>query len=177
MKRVSKHCAPHCYALLRVVAGSMFAMHGSLKLFGLPGDGDALPWRSLPGIGGMIELMAGTLIALGLFARGAAFLASGEMAVAYFFAHFPAGVLPIENGGELAVLYCFLFLFVVVRGAGAWSIDALLLSQGLGKRRRPAHAPQSVASSSALPVAVLDRWAQTSAALLPAPLDDVPSTP
>ena len=129
MTRVSHGCAPHCYALLRLVAGVMFAMHGSLKLFGLPGDGNALsPW-SLPGVGGAIELVTGTLIAPGFFVRGAAFVASGEMAIAYFLAHFPDSVFPIVNGGELAALYSFLFLFIAARGAGRWSVDALLETQ------------------------------------------------
>lgn len=133
-------CAPSLgFALLRVVAGTLFAMHGSVKLFGLPGDGDGdslpLSWASLPCIGGGIELVAGALIALGLFARGAALLASGEMATAYFLAHAPNSVWPIINGGELAVLYSFLFLFVAARGAGAWSLDTLLLRRARQPRR------------------------------------------
>jgi putative oxidoreductase len=175
MNQVSKRCAPHFYALLRIVAGCMFAMHGSLKLFGLPGDGDALPCWSLPGIGGIIELAAGSLIALGLFARGAAFLASGEMAVAYFLAHFPNSVLPIVNGGELAVLYCFLFLFIVGRGAGAWSLDALLRSLRRSKLRVAAGRQQDDASPAAVSPGVIDCWTETDSVLLPSPLDDAPS--
>ena len=135
--RVFQLCAPQVgYALLRVVAGSLFAMHGSLKLFGLPGDGEALPLScaSLPCVGGAIELATGALIALGFFVRGAAFVASGEMAVAYFLAHAPNSVWPIVNGGELAALYSFLFLYVAARGAGACSVDAGL-ARWLHKRR------------------------------------------
>ncbi len=111
------------YALLRFVAGAMFFCHGAQKIFGAfgGGHGDAL----LMQVGGWIELVGGILIALGLFAGIAAFLCSGEMAVAYFMVHASQGALPIQNKGELAVLYCFLFLYVAARGSGAYSIDAL----------------------------------------------------
>lgn len=112
------------YAVMRVVAGLMFAMHGSQKLFGYPGGQRvAIPLMQLAGA---IELVAGLLIAVGLLASFAAFVASGEMAVAYFMAHFPSGFWPLLNKGELAVLYCFVFLYIAARGSGAYSLDHAL---------------------------------------------------
>jgi putative oxidoreductase len=114
------------YVLLRVVSGLMFACHGAQKLLGLfggfGGHGGKAPLGSLMGIGGLIELVGGVFIALGIFASIAAFIASGEMAVAYFMAHFKDGFWPIENKGELAVLYCFVFLYIAMRGSGRWSV-------------------------------------------------------
>ena len=114
------------YVLLRVVAGLMFACHGAQKILGLfggfGGHGGKAPIGSLMGIGGLIELVGGVFIALGIFTSIAAFLASGEMAVAYFMAHFKDGFWPIENKGELAVLYCFVFLYIAMRGSGRWSV-------------------------------------------------------
>ena len=117
---------PFAYAALRIVAGALFAVHGAQKLFGwyspfMPPAGSQL-W-----IGGVIELVGGALIALGLWARCAAFVASGQMAVAYIQFHwklaFAGGMwLPAVNKGELAVLYCFLFLFIAARGGGAMSV-------------------------------------------------------
>ena len=109
------------YALLRVVAGLLFACHGWQKLFGGFGRGPMTD-KPLFLIAGVIELLGGFLIASGVFARTAAFLASGEMAVGYFLFHFPAGFWPIANHGEVVVLYCFLFLFVASRGAGRFSL-------------------------------------------------------
>jgi putative oxidoreductase len=110
------------YALLRIVAGLMFAMHGAQKLFGFP-SGSPVQLASLMGLAGIIELVTGVLIAVGFRTHWAAFLASGQMAVAYFTAHAPLGHYPIVNRGELAVLYCFLFLFMATYGSGAWSLD------------------------------------------------------
>ena len=124
MERILGKYAPHFYAILRIVAGLMFAMHGSQKLFGIPGDQPPVPVASFMGLAGVIELVAGLLIALGFLTSLAAFIASGQMAVAFFMAHAPKGLLPIMNGGELAVLYCFLFLYIAAQGAGIWSIDA-----------------------------------------------------
>jgi putative oxidoreductase len=123
--------SPYCYALLRIVAGMMFAVHGAMKVFGWPGTKGAMPIASLPGAAGIIELVCGVLIMIGLLASFAAFLASGEMAYAYFTVHaFPPGgphiFWPPLNGGELAVLYCFLFLYIATRGSGVWSVDALM---------------------------------------------------
>ena len=125
MERFIGRFAPYLYAILRIIAGLMFAMHGTQKLFGWPapppGGGPLAP---LFVAGGWIELVGGILIALGLFASFAAFIASGEMAVAYFKAHaHPILSWPLLNGGELAVLYCFLFLFIAAHGAGIWSVD------------------------------------------------------
>jgi putative oxidoreductase len=111
------------YAVLRIIAGLLFAMHGAQKLFGAFG-GKVQPIASLPGLAGVIETVCGILIAVGLMAGLAAFIASGEMAAAYFIAHHPQGFWPIQNRGELAALYAFLFLFVAARGAGIWSIDS-----------------------------------------------------
>jgi putative oxidoreductase len=122
MERYLDRYAPHSFAMLRIVAGLLFAMHGTQKLFGFPGDQQPVG-ATLMIAAGVIEAGAGILIAIGWQARPAAFLASGEMAVAYFLKHFPGGFWPIENRGELPVLYCFLFLYVACRGAGIWSVD------------------------------------------------------
>ncbi|HEX7901738.1 MAG TPA: DoxX family protein [Planctomycetota bacterium] len=115
------------YALLRIVAGFMFSLHGWQKILGALG-GQRPPFGSQMWLGGLIELVGGTLILLGLFTRGAAFVASGTMAVAYIQFHwhfaFDAGFFPVVNKGELALLYCFLFFYMVFRGAGPWSLDA-----------------------------------------------------
>jgi putative oxidoreductase len=110
------------YTLLRVVAGVMFALHGAQKLLGI--GGQKVPLASLFGLAGVIELVGGALIAIGLLTSIAAFIASGEMAVAYFMVHAPQGFSPLANQGELAVLYCFLFLYIASRGAGRYSVDA-----------------------------------------------------
>ena len=109
------------YALLRIVAGILFAAHGAQKLFGVFG-GTVMPMMSQPWIGGVIELVGGLMIAIGIFTSIAAFVTSGEMAAAYFIAHAPKAANPLQNGGELAVLYCFLFLFIATRGGGRWAI-------------------------------------------------------
>ena len=119
------------YAAMRIVAGLLFACHGAQKLFGVLG-GQSQLGNPLLVAAGLIEFGGGILVALGLWAGSAAFVASGEMAVAYFRAHAPGGFWPILNKGELAVLYCFLFLYVACRGAGPMSIDALVR-----KTRRP----------------------------------------
>lgn len=113
------------YALLRIVAGLMFMFHGTQKLFAFPGGQGTVAIASMPGIAGIIELVCGLLIAIGLFTSIAAFIASGEMAFAYYLAHWPKSPWPIENGGEPAVLFCVLFLFMVARGPGPISIDRL----------------------------------------------------
>ena len=115
---------PQLYAILRIVAGLLFACHGAQKLFGWFGGTPASD--ALMKFGGVIEFFGGLLIAIGLFTSWAAFLASGMMAFAYFKAHFPQGPVPIVNRGELAVVYCFLFLFMAARGAGTWSVAAAL---------------------------------------------------
>jgi putative oxidoreductase len=114
----------YIYAILRIVAGLMFMMHGTQKLLGFPGNKPTVAIATLPGFAGVIELVCGLLIALGLFASIAAFIASGEMAAAYFMAHLPKSFWPIVNMGELSVLYCFLFLYIAATGSGIWSMDS-----------------------------------------------------
>ena len=119
--------AARIYALLRIMAGFMFTLHGMQKIFGMFGGVPAgAPPFIVYGAGG-IELVCGVLIALGLFAAPAAFLSSGTMAVAFFMGHvIPAkgNILPIVNQGELAALYCFVFFYIAVHGSGIWSVDA-----------------------------------------------------
>jgi putative oxidoreductase len=112
------------YAIVRIVAGLMFASHGGQKLFGWFGA-EPMTGKPMMLAAGILELVCGLLIAVGLFARIAGFLASGEMAVAYFMAHAPQGIWPVQNKGEAAVFYCFFFLFVAAHGAGIASLDAL----------------------------------------------------
>lgn len=118
--------APHAFAVLRIVVGVLFAMHGSQKLLGFPGDKPPVELASMMGLAGIIELVGGLLIAVGLLTRAAAFLSSGMMAAAYFMAHAGQHPLPIINQGELAVVYCFVFLYIWAHGPGIWSIDGLL---------------------------------------------------
>jgi putative oxidoreductase len=113
---------PYAYAALRIVAGFLFTFHGLQKLFGLFG-GQVVDYTSRFGLAGIIETIAGPLIMLGLFTAPAAFICSGEMAVAYFTAHQPRAPWPVQNMGEPAVLFCFVFLFIATRGAGIWSLD------------------------------------------------------
>jgi len=121
------------YAIMRIVVGYTFLWHGAQKLFGALG-GDPVKIASMMGVAGAIELFGGLLILIGLFASWAAFISSGEMAVAYFLAHASQGSphLPIVNHGELAVVYCFVFLYIASRGAGKWSIAAALGKDSLG---------------------------------------------
>ena len=111
------------YALMRIVAGFLFLCHGGQKLFGWFGAEKA--GEPLMMVAGVIELVGGLLIMIGLFAGIAAFIASGEMAAAYFMAHAPRGFWPIENHGELPALYCFVFLYIAARGSGALSLDRM----------------------------------------------------
>jgi putative oxidoreductase len=110
------------YTLLRIVCGLLFACHGAQKLFGVFGA-HGHPTTPLMWAAGFIEFLGGILIAIGLLTRFAALIASGEMAVAYFTMHAKASYFPIVNKGELAVLYCFLFLFIAARGAGKFGVD------------------------------------------------------
>ncbi len=117
------------HALLRIVAGFLFLMHGGQKFFGwfggVDGSGGTVELVSLFGLAGILELVGGTLIILGLLTRPVAFLLSGQMAVAYFMAHFPNSFWPIENRGEPAALFSFIFLFLAFNGAGPFSLDAV----------------------------------------------------
>jgi len=121
------------YAAFRVVTGVLFAFHGAQKILGLFG-GQQPPVGSQFWFAGVIELVCGILIAIGLLTGLAALLASGEMAAAYFIAHAPKGTWPIENGGELAAVYCFAFLFIAARGGGRFSVDGT--SRGPSSYRR-----------------------------------------
>ena len=118
--------APRLLSVLRIMAGLLFLQHGTAKLLKIP----AIPMfanlslTSPPGIAGILELVGGVLMILGLFTRSTAFVLSGLMAVAYFMAHAPRGFYPILNAGELAALYCFVFLYIASAGPGPWSIDA-----------------------------------------------------
>ncbi len=112
------------YSLMRIVVGFLFLCHGAQKLFGMFG-GQAQPLASLLGLAGLIETVGGLLVMLGLFTGWAAFICSGQMAVAYFMKHAPAGLLPISNGGELAALYSWVFLYIASRSPGSWSLDRL----------------------------------------------------
>jgi putative oxidoreductase len=150
MERLLGMWTAQFYALLRIVAGLLFACHGIQKLFGMLGGlggqpGMTAPLFSLTGLAGVIEFVGGLCIAVGLFVSYAAFIASGEMAMAYFMAHAPRSFWPIQNNGELAVLFCFLFLYMAARGAGIWSLDRGMRSV----RRGPAEqmSPHTPASS------------------------------
>ena len=125
MEKLMGRYRPYIYALLRIVAGLAFAQHGAQKLFGLLGAKMTPPLMSQFGVAGLIEFVGGILIAIGLFTSPVAFIASGEMAVAYFQAHAPQGFWPILNGGEVAVLYCFIFLYFAAAGSGRLSIDSI----------------------------------------------------
>ena len=120
---------PRVLALLRIVTGFLFIQHGTAKYLKLPHVAmfDNLQPMSLPGIAGILELVGGALILIGLFTRPTAFVLSGLMAFAYFLGHASRGnpLVPMLNGGELAVMWCFVFLFFWIAGAGAWSVDAL----------------------------------------------------
>lgn len=121
---------PWMRSLLRIVVGFTFSLHGLQKLFGMfggiGGHGTRVHLFSLFGLAGCLETIGGALLILGLFTAPVAFILAGEMAVAYFKAHFPRGFFPIQNGGELAVLYCFIFLYLFTAGAGPASVDRLI---------------------------------------------------
>jgi putative oxidoreductase len=118
--------SPRLLSVLRIVSALLFMQHGSQKLFGFPPSPQLSgPLPPLLLTAGVMEFFGGVLLLLGLFTRPVAFLLSGEMAVAYFSSHAPRGLWPVLNGGELSVLYCFLFLYLSVAGGGAWSVDAL----------------------------------------------------
>lgn len=116
----------YAYALLRIVSGFLFIFHGSQKLFGFPGGvPEGIP-EFIIYIAGPIELVGGILIMIGLFTRQAAFLCSGLMAAAYFMAHATSALFPILNRGELAIMFCFVYLYIACVGSGIWSIDRML---------------------------------------------------
>lgn len=127
MSNVTAFCqswAPRLLSVLRIVAGFMFMLHGLQKLVGFPAPFPRhIELFSLLGLAGTIEMVGGALVLLGLFTRPAAFIMSGEMAFAYFMGHFPKSFWPVLNGGDPAVLYCFVFLYLAAAGAGPWSLD------------------------------------------------------
>ena len=131
---------PHALAALRIVTAYLFIPHGTAKLFGVPYQKmhEGVQLLSLSGLAGVLEVFGGALLLIGLFTRPVAFVLSGFMAVAYFMAHASQGnvLLPLLNRGELAVLYCFVFLYFVFAGAGAWSIDSLRSRSALAERAR-----------------------------------------
>ena len=122
--------APHVLAVLRIVAAALFLEHGLVKLVGFPAGTPpgAQPLMTLFGIAAVIETVTGTLMILGLFTRSAALVASGEMAVAYWLVHASHSFYPVLNGGEAAILFCFVFLYISVAGPGVLSLDGLLRS-------------------------------------------------
>jgi putative oxidoreductase len=124
--------SPYALGILRIVTALIFMEHGTQKLFGVPAPpGGGFPETfSLLWIGGVMEFVGGLLILLGLFTRPVAFLLSGEMAVAYWMFHAPQSFYPALNGGDAAILYCFVFLFFVFAGPGAWSVDGRRRSAG-----------------------------------------------
>jgi putative oxidoreductase len=137
MSRLQAH-APQALAVLRIVTALLFIQHGLQKLFMWPPSPhhpDPVPLLSLSGIGGLLELIGGLLILAGLFTRPVAFVLSGQMAVAYWLFHFggglnmPNGWMPVVNGGDSAIQFCFTFLYLVFAGAGAWSVDSARASQ------------------------------------------------
>lgn len=130
---------PQIYALMRIIVGFLFLWHGTQKLLGFPpsqgGGGQGL--SPMMAVAGVIELVGGLMIMLGLFAGIAAFIASGTMAAAYFMAHHSMqAILPLQNRGELAVAYCFVFLYIAARGSGIWSLDSLMGRAGASSRSR-----------------------------------------
>ena len=129
-------CRPWALSLLRIVIGLLFLEHGTSKYLSLPVSQmtGASP-TTLSGFNGLIEIIGGVLIVLGLFTRPVAFILAGDMAIAYFLAHSPRGFYPLLNGGELAIVYCFVFLYIAAAGAGPLSVDHLLASRA---RPRPA---------------------------------------
>ena len=120
------------YCIMRLIVGLLFACHGGQKILGFPPSTRPIELDALGMLGAWIELLGGFLIAFGLFTRPAAFISSGMMAVAYFMAHAKGGFFPIVNRGELAVVYCFVFLFIFFYGPGRYSLDAILFKNRTG---------------------------------------------
>lgn len=120
--------SPRLLSVLRIITAFLFLQHGTAKLFGFPHVAffDELSLFSLIGFAGLLEVVGGLLLVLGLFTRPVAFILSGEMAFAYFIGHAPKGLIPLLNGGEPAILFCFIFLYLVAAGGGAWSLDRRL---------------------------------------------------
>ena len=121
-------------SILRILIGLLYLQHGLNKIFDFPPTPTHVPWPAhavslAPGLAGLIEAIGGVLLVLGLFTRPVAFILSGEMAVAYFMVHAPRSFFPLVNGGDVVVLYCFIFSYLFVAGGGAWSLDRLRASR------------------------------------------------
>lgn len=133
--------SPRLLSVLRMVTAILFMQHGLQKLFGFPGNQAASPEiLSLIGISGILEFFGGFLLLIGLFTRPVAFLLSGEMAVAYFMVHASQSYWPMLNHGELAVLFCFVFLYIAAAGGGAWSVDRVLATHR-SSTKHPSRSP------------------------------------
>jgi len=128
--RLQTEWAPRVLSVLRIVAALIFFEHGSAKLLGFPPSDFSPEVLSLPWIAGVLELVGGALLVVGLFTRPTAFVLSGLMAVAYWMAHAPQSIHPLLNGGNAAILFCFVFLYIAFAGGGPWSLDALLRRKG-----------------------------------------------
>jgi len=115
---------PQALAVLRIVAALLFLAHGTQKLFGFPGGGNTVSLFSLMGLAGTLEVVGSIMLIIGLKTRIVAFILSGMMAVAYWMAHAPQSFYPVLNGGDAAILFCFVFLYLVFAGPGAWSLDS-----------------------------------------------------
>lgn len=122
---ISQRWSPYMLSVFRIVAAALFVEHGFQKLFGFPPGMGPVPLHSLAGTAGIIESVGGVLLLIGLFVHLAALVLAGEMAVAYFMVHAPHSFFPVVNHGEIAVLYCFTFLYFAVAGGGVWSLDHL----------------------------------------------------
>ena len=123
-RNVTVFWAPRILSILRIMAGLLYMAHGTSKLLAFPAGPMNPPLLSLPGISGVLEIVLGALITIGLFTRPAAFVASGHMAFAYFIGHAPKNVFPVLNGGDAAILFCFVFLYIAFAGPGPISADA-----------------------------------------------------
>jgi putative oxidoreductase len=125
-RTVFERCCPYVLSLLRIMAGLLFLEHGMAKVFGFPAHGALPTFPQIEWFAGRIELIGGGLVALGLGTRAAALIVSGEMAIGYFLDHAPKSFFPLLNGGDSPILYCFVFLYLVLAGGGPLSLDALL---------------------------------------------------
>jgi putative oxidoreductase len=132
IKQLETTWAPRMLSILRIVSAAIFMIHGTQKLFGWParmGGGGPPPTGSLSWWAGLIEVIGGPLLLLGLLTRPVALILSGEMAFAYWIAHFPRDFYPVNNRGDAAILYCFVFLYIAIAGGGVWSLDRMWRKQ------------------------------------------------
>ncbi len=121
---ITAQWAPRMLSVLRIVSALIFMAHGTQKILGFPASAMNPPLMSMLGIAGLLELVGGALLVVGLFSRPVAFILSGQMAFAYFIAHAPKSFFPALNGGDAAILFCFVFLYIAFAGPGPWSVDA-----------------------------------------------------